>query len=98
MPRQIRIFLASTRSRASPTIKYFPKGKKDAPEDYDGGVQRTQLWKWVNDKIGTSRKVKKAPTAAKALDVDTFDKEVLGEKGALVESLPLVWPLQEAGT
>jgi protein disulfide-isomerase A6 len=68
-----------------PTIKYFPKGKKDAPEDYDGGRSADTIVKWVNDKIGTSRKVKKAPTAAKALDVDTFDKEVLGEKGALVE-------------
>lgn len=68
-----------------PTIKYFPKGKKDSPEDYDGGRSADTIVKWVNDKIGTSRKVKKAPTAARALDMDTFDKEVLGEKGALVE-------------
>ena len=68
-----------------PTIKYFPKDKVDTPEDYDGGRTADTIVKWVNNKIGTNRKVKKAPTAAKALDVDTFDKEVLGEKGALVE-------------
>ena len=68
-----------------PTIKYFPKGNKDEPEDYDGGRTADTIVKWVNGKIGTNKKVKKAPTAAKALDVASFDKEVLGEKGALVE-------------
>merc|ERR1719230_802044 len=68
-----------------PTIKYFPKDKADSPEDYDGGRSADTIVKWVNDKIGTNKKVRKAPTAAKALDEDSFEKEVLGEKGAMVE-------------
>ncbi len=68
-----------------PTIKFFPKGKADSPEDYDGGRSADTIVKWVNDKIGTNKKVRKAPTAAKALDEDSFEKEVLGEKGAMVE-------------
>ena len=68
-----------------PTIKYFPKGNAAAPEEYDGGRSADTIVSWVNKKIGTNKKVKKAPTAAKALDVDNFDAEVLGDKGALVE-------------
>lgn len=68
-----------------PTIKYFPKGKADSPEDYDGGRSADTIVKWINQKIGTNKKVRKAPTAAKALDEESFDKEVLGEKAALVE-------------
>lgn len=39
----------------------------------------------MNDKVGTKRKVKMAPSAVLALTAETFDKEVLGAKGALVE-------------
>ena len=35
-----------------PTIKYFPKGNKDMPEEYQGGRQAEGIVKWVNDKIG----------------------------------------------
>jgi protein disulfide-isomerase-like protein len=68
-----------------PTIKYFPKGNKDLPEEYQGGRTADGIVKWVNDKIGTARKVKKAPSTVKQLTEGDFDKLVLGDKGALVE-------------
>jgi len=67
-----------------PTIKFFPKGST-TPEDYKGGRTADTIVSWVNDKVGTKRKVKMAPSAVLALTAETFDKEVLGAKGALVE-------------
>lgn len=67
-----------------PTIKYFPKGSL-SPEDYDGGRTADTIVKWVNDKIGTNRKVKHAPSHVVALTTETFDSVVLGSKAALVE-------------
>ena len=69
-----------------PTIKFFPKGQSaDSPEEYDGGRSADTIVSWVNGKIGTSRKVKVAPSAVAALTEDNFDEEVLGSKAALVE-------------
>lgn len=45
----------------------------------------TILFRWVNDKIGTNRKVKHAPSHVVALTTETFDSVVLGSKAALVE-------------
>ena len=67
-----------------PTIKFFPKGSKKA-EDYSGPRQADGIIKWVNEKVGTSRRLKKAPSAVTALTTADFDSQVLGEKAALVE-------------
>lgn len=67
-----------------PTIKFFPKGST-TPEDYNGGRTAETIIKWVNDKVGTSRKLKKAPSAVAALTTDDFEAQALGAKGALVE-------------
>jgi protein disulfide-isomerase A6 len=69
-----------------PTIKYFPKGESvDKAQEYDGGRSADTIVSWVNNKIGTSRKVKTAPSAVVALTDSTFDTEALGKKAALVE-------------
>jgi len=69
-----------------PTIKFFAKGSSDAtPENYEGGRTASDIVKWVNGKIGTSRRVKVAPTAVTVLTSDNFDDLVLGSKAALVE-------------
>eukprot|EP01039_Chlorochromonas_danica_P002387 gene2387-2619_t len=67
-----------------PTIKFFPKGSTE-PEEYNGGRSADTIVKWVNDKVGTSRKVKTIPSAVVALTAEDFDAQVLGEKAALVE-------------
>jgi len=67
-----------------PTIKYFPKGKTE-PEEYSGGRTADTIVSWVNEKVGTSRKVKVAPSAVMVLTDSNFDDLVLGNKAALVE-------------
>lgn len=43
------------------------------------------LVRWVNDKVGTTRRVKVAPSAVVTLTEQNFDSLVLGDKAALVE-------------
>ena len=43
------------------------------------------LCRWVNEKVGTSRKVKVPASAVTTLTVDNFDALALGSKAALVE-------------
>jgi len=69
-----------------PTIKFFPKSAPiESPEDYSGGRTADTIVSWVNDKVGTSRKVKVAPSAVAVLTEENFDEMALGEKAALVE-------------
>lgn len=67
-----------------PTIKFFPKDAQN-PEEYQGGRQAEDIVKWVNNRIGTNRKLKSEPTAVTTLTVDNFDSKALGSKAALVE-------------
>lgn len=67
-----------------PTIKYFPKGST-TPEEYNGGRTADTIISWVNDKIGTNRKLKAVPSFVTVLNEDNFDHLVLGSKAALVE-------------
>jgi protein disulfide-isomerase A6 len=67
-----------------PTIKFFPKGST-SPEDYQGGRTADTIVKWVNEKVGTSRKVKMPPSFVSTLTTDNFDDFVGGDKAALVE-------------
>ncbi|KXS12625.1 disulfide isomerase [Gonapodya prolifera JEL478] len=38
-----------------PTIKFFAKGQKDAPEDYNGGRSEEDFVRFLNEKCGTQR-------------------------------------------
>jgi len=67
-----------------PTIKFFPKGST-FPEDYQGGRTADTIVKWVNEKVGTSRKVKVPPSFVSTLTTDNFNDFVGGSKAALVE-------------
>ena len=68
-----------------PTIKFFPKGSLE-PEEYTGGRTADTIVSWVNDKTGTTKKVKKAPTAVTVLDDASFDAVALDPtKNVLVE-------------
>jgi len=67
-----------------PTIKFFEKGSTEA-QDYHGGRTADTIVSWVNEKTGTSRKLKAVPTAVTVLTDDNFDSLALGSKGALVE-------------
>ncbi len=66
-----------------PTIKFFKEGSTDA-EDYDGGRSADTIVEWVNDKVGTSRAVKAAPSAVTTLNSANFD-DLVAAKAALVE-------------
>lgn len=55
------------------------------PEDYSGGRTADTIVKWVNDKIGTNRKIKKAPSSVRTLTTGDFDKHATGKAGALVK-------------
>jgi len=68
-----------------PTLKYFPAGTTTA-EDYTGGRSLDDLISFVNGKIGTSKRAKKAPSAVVDLDPSNFDA-VVGQPGvhAIVE-------------
>jgi len=55
-----------------PTIKYFAP-HSTTPEEYDGGRSADTIVSWINDKIGTNRRVKQAPTAVTVLGSDNFD-------------------------
>jgi len=69
-----------------PTIKYFAKGSKlSAPEEYQGGRQAEGIISWINQKVGSARRLKSTPSNVQALTTDTFEKVALGAKGALVE-------------
>lgn len=47
--------------------------------------------RWVNEKVGTSRKVKVAPSAVTTLTSENFDALALGGKAALVEFYAPWW-------
>eukprot|EP01041_Mallomonas_annulata_P005569 gene5569-11210_t len=68
-----------------PTIKFFPKGST-TPEDYTGSRNAESIVKWINDKIGTKRKIKKEPTAVVDLTASNFDSIAFDPtKNVLVE-------------
>ena len=66
-------------------MKYFPKGKIDAPEDYTGGRTASEIVSWINYKINTNRKVKMAPSSVTVLTTQNFQSLVVDGTGALVE-------------
>eukprot|EP00898_Chlorokybus_atmophyticus_P005809 jgi/Chlat1/6229/Chrsp44S05815 len=68
-----------------PTIKWFNKDSSK-PDDYNSGRTADDLVAFVNGKIGTNLKVKKAPTAVTVLTDATFDAIVKDPtKDVLVE-------------
>ena len=67
-----------------PTLKFFPKGST-TPVDYEGGRTADTIVSWVNEKVGTNRKVKIPPSHVATLTAENFDATVLGSKAALVE-------------
>jgi len=68
-----------------PTLKFFPKGTKTSPEEYNGGRTADQIVSWINGKAGTKRKVKMAPSVVTALTADTFSAVTNGDRGVMVE-------------
>lgn len=69
-----------------PTLKFFPKGKKDSPVAYEGGRSAEDIINYVNDKAGTRARVKKAHSDVVELNDNNFDKIVKdSSKDVLVE-------------
>jgi len=68
-----------------PTLKFFPKGSTK-PEDYQGGRTADDIITFINNKVGTRVKAKKAASAVTILDDSNFDKIVMDPtKDVLVE-------------
>jgi len=69
-----------------PTLKWFPKGEKDTPVAYEGGRSAEDIISFINDKAGTTARIKTAPTAVTVLTDANFDKIVKdSNKDVLVE-------------
>jgi len=69
-----------------PTLKFFPKGKKDSPVPYEAGRTADDIINYVNEKAGTRARVKKAASAVVELNENNFDKIVKdSSKDVLVE-------------
>jgi len=69
-----------------PTLKYFPKGNKDAPLAYEGGRTADDIINYINQQAGTKGKVKKASSDVIVLTDANFDKIVMdSDKDVLVE-------------
>ena len=69
-----------------PTLKWFPKGAADQPENYEGGRELDDLAKYIQTRTGLAAKIKKVKSDVVALDGTTFDKVALNPKAnALVE-------------
>jgi protein disulfide-isomerase A6 len=67
-----------------PTIKFFPKGKKE-PIDYNSGRDLDSFVDFIYDQTGVKGKVNKPKEAVLTLTPDNFDKVVDGSKNVLVE-------------
>jgi protein disulfide-isomerase A6 len=68
-----------------PTLKFFPKGST-TPEAYEGGRSADDIITFINNKVGTRVKVKKAPSAVVDLTPSNFDAIALDStKDVLVE-------------
>jgi len=69
-----------------PTLKFFPKGKKDSPLPYEGGRSADDIINYINEKAGTKARVKKAVSDVVDLTDTNFDKIVKdSSKDVLVE-------------
>lgn len=60
-----------------PTLKFFPAGAADAPEEYEGGRTALDLVRFVNEKVGTKATVKTPVSNVKVLTPENFDEIVL---------------------
>lgn len=65
------------------SIAHF-KGSKKA-EEYTGGRTADTIVKWMNDKVGSFKRVKTPYSAVTTLTRDNFKRQVLGKKAAFVE-------------
>lgn len=54
-----------------PTIKWFPAGSTEG-EDYNGGRDAADIVEFINDKVGTRRRVAQEPTAVQHLTESSF--------------------------
>jgi len=73
--------------RGYPTLKWFDAGSSD-PTDYAGGRSVEDFVSAINEKVGTSRRVAKAPSSVVELTASNFDAIILGtdlNKWRLVE-------------
>lgn len=71
--------------RGFPTLKFFPAGST-TPVDYEGGRTADDIINFINSKVGTNARLKKAPTAVVTLTPENFNSIVKDEsKSVLVE-------------
>jgi len=72
-----------------PTLKWFPKGEKASPVDYDGGRDLASFVNFINEKAGTERLANghPGPNAGRVADLDVVVKAYADaeDKAALLE-------------
>ncbi|KAI8816016.1 thioredoxin-like protein [Fimicolochytrium jonesii] len=74
-----------------PTLKWFPKGKKDAPEDYNAGRELKDFIGFIDGKAGVRARVKKVETAVTVLTSSNFDEIVKNKKNNVLVEFYAPW-------
>ncbi|KAI0947637.1 hypothetical protein AcW1_009346 [Taiwanofungus camphoratus] len=72
-----------------PTIKFFPKDAKDAPEDYEGGRTEEAFVEFLNEKCGTQRAPGGSLTdlAGRLPEFDTLASQFYAATGAARDAI-----------
>jgi protein disulfide-isomerase-like protein len=74
-----------------PTIKFFPKGSKE-PIDYTGGRTADDIIEFVNNEVGTQRRVKKVASAVVDLtSTAAFEEHVKQPKNNVLVKFYAPW-------
>jgi len=73
-----------------PTLKWFPKGSS-TPEDYSGGRTAEDIITFINGKVGTNIKIKKAASNVVDLDDNNFDSIVMNSNKAVLAEFYAPW-------
>ena len=84
------VFGQSRRLTCTSRPRTAPQGSTTG-EDYTGGRDAEGIVKYVNEKTGLNRKVKKTPSAVVDLTPANFDEVVNGDNNVLVKFYAPWW-------
>ncbi|KZT07109.1 protein disulfide isomerase [Laetiporus sulphureus 93-53] len=75
--------------KSFPTIKFFPKGHKDEPQDYEGGRSEEAFVEFLNEKCGTQRAPGGGLTelAGRLPEFDTLASQFFAATGAARDAI-----------
>lgn len=77
--------------RGYPTIKYFPAGKKDKAEEYDGGRTSGDIVQWANEKVSENVP---PPEVNQIINRETLEKGCKDHQLCIISVLPHILDCQ----